>query len=173
MIDSVLLKDWHPLDGVPAPDYVPPHWDGPQVGKRLVEALRLLRTLPGPVRPQAYGTAWPAYFTEWSDRSSYEDDEHWKTDRASEWNARALKPRPSSVEIARMEAAIAWPGGFLAYYPQLLVTVQLVAYGRSYYREIDWSARRLHLAPVIVRNWNREGLDIIAGGLRRRRIPVF
>src|SRR6516225_2244337 len=34
---------WHPLDGVPAPEYIPPAWDGVHAGKRLAEALRTLR----------------------------------------------------------------------------------------------------------------------------------
>ena len=38
--DALLDDGWHPLDSVPAPDYVPPSRDGPHVGKRLVDGLR-------------------------------------------------------------------------------------------------------------------------------------
>jgi hypothetical protein len=33
---GILDTTWHPLDGSKAPDYVPPSWDGPHVGERLV-----------------------------------------------------------------------------------------------------------------------------------------
>ena len=39
MVNSILLTDWHPLDHRPAPDNVPEGWDGPHVGKRLVDGL--------------------------------------------------------------------------------------------------------------------------------------
>jgi hypothetical protein len=34
LFDTEVLDTWRPLDGVPAPEYVPPTWDGPHVGKR-------------------------------------------------------------------------------------------------------------------------------------------
>jgi hypothetical protein len=43
MRDIELLREWHPLDHTPAPEYIPPYWDCPHVGKRLAEALRTLR----------------------------------------------------------------------------------------------------------------------------------
>jgi hypothetical protein len=46
MPDPEILRDGHPLDHTPAPDYIPPQWDGPHVGKRLAEALRTLRYMP-------------------------------------------------------------------------------------------------------------------------------
>jgi hypothetical protein len=45
--------DWHPLDGGPAPEYVPERWDGPHVGKRLVEGLCTLMLMPMPRGPRA------------------------------------------------------------------------------------------------------------------------
>jgi hypothetical protein len=49
---------------------------------------------------------------QYSDRSAYEDDLVWKAERAAESNW--SRPRPSSIEIARMEAAIVWPARYLA-----------------------------------------------------------
>jgi hypothetical protein len=46
MPNPELLREWHPLDGVPAPECILPGWDGPDVGKRLAEALRTLRHMP-------------------------------------------------------------------------------------------------------------------------------
>jgi hypothetical protein len=53
VVDSILLTDWHPLDHRPAPDYVPACWDGPHVGKRLVDGLRTLAIMPMPHGPSA------------------------------------------------------------------------------------------------------------------------
>jgi hypothetical protein len=58
---------WHPLDGVPAPDYVPPTWDGPHVGKRLVDGLRTLMLMPAPSGPRMFGNHWPVYAHDWAD----------------------------------------------------------------------------------------------------------
>src|SRR5262249_46070084 len=55
-----------------------------------------------------FNNSWPAILHEYSDRAAYEDDPVWKAERAAESNW--TKPRPSSIEIARMERAIVWPG---------------------------------------------------------------
>jgi hypothetical protein len=43
-------ESWHPLDGVPPPEYVPPAWDGPHVGLRLCDAFKTLAAMPNPRR---------------------------------------------------------------------------------------------------------------------------
>jgi hypothetical protein len=65
--DAVLDDTWHPLDGGPAPEYVPERWDGPHAGKRLVDGLRTLMLMPMPRGPQAFGNAWPEYMHDWCD----------------------------------------------------------------------------------------------------------
>ena len=57
--DAVLDDTWHPLDGVTAPEYVPPTWDGVHAGKRLVDALRTLMLMPRVRGQQAFGNGWP------------------------------------------------------------------------------------------------------------------
>jgi hypothetical protein len=98
--------------------------------------------------PAGFTNSWPAVVHEYSDRSAYEDDPVWKAERAadSNWN----RPRPSSIEIARMETAIVWPARYLGRIPQLLRTVQAVALARrSRHREsraqarASWPAREL------------------------------
>jgi hypothetical protein len=65
--DALLDDGWHPLDSVPAPDYVPPSWDGPHVGKRLVEGLRTLILMPTPSGPRMFGNHWPTHARDWVD----------------------------------------------------------------------------------------------------------
>ncbi len=80
---------------------------------------------------------------------------------------------PSSIEIAHMETAIGWPGRYLLELPQLLCVVQTATFGRSHGHDLDWSARRLALPGRLVRRWHRDGLDLIAAGLRRENARIF
>jgi hypothetical protein len=162
---------WHPLSGQQAPQYVPPSWIGPHVGLRLVEALRVLRRVPMNGHPREFGNSWPQYAIKFSERSQYEDDEEWKRDQASERNQ--IRPRPSSVEISRMELAIGWPIQYLRDLPQLLSAVQSAAFVRARHQPLERAARYLKLPGRVVRRWNREGLDLIAAGLRRDAVAVF
>ena len=82
-------------------------------------------------------------------------------------------PRPSSIEIARMETVIVWPARYLGHVPQLLRSVQAVALARARDRDIAYAARRLALPGRLARRWNGEGLDPIAAGLRRDAVAVF
>jgi hypothetical protein len=169
---SELLRDWHPLDQTPSPEYVPPFWTGPHVGLRLVEALRVLFRMP-PVRgPRAFGNHWPHYSHDWADLLAQEEaDEQQKRSDANAQNRTRILP--TSVEIMRMETSIAWPMTYLHELPQLLRTVQVVAIVRARHGDIERAARRLGLPGRLARRWNHEGLDTIALGLVRDRVWVF
>ena len=73
LFDTEILDTWHPLDSVPAPDYVPPNWDGPYVGKRLVEGLRTLMLMPTPSGPRMFGNGWPEYAFDWADQCAQQE----------------------------------------------------------------------------------------------------
>jgi hypothetical protein len=173
MQHAELLRDWHPLDHTTPPEYVPPYWAGFHVGLRLVEGLRVLKIMRMRDRgPQQFGNAWPAYAHDWEDQlAQLEADEAQKLVDAREKNFVRLVP--SASEIARMEQVIAWPARYLRDFPQLLRTVQIVALLRARHRDMRQAARRLDLPARLVRRWNREGLDTIAFGLIRDRIPIF
>ena len=90
---------------MPAPDYVPPSWDGPHVGKRLVDGLRTLMLMPGVQGPRAFTNSWPLYAHDWADMlAQQEADEADKLQNQREANR--TRVQPSSVEIAHMEQAI-------------------------------------------------------------------
>lgn len=167
--------EWHPLSGVPAPDYVPEVWDGPHCGKRLIEAFSTLAKLPLSWGPVAFGTAWPSYLHEWVDVLYQQGADLDAKERAREARNR-VRLRPSAQEITRMEEAISWPGRYLAQLDQgqvLTRTVQQVARWRSVERETEWIAHKLRVSPTTLRRRNRAGLDAISLGLRRDRLPVF
>jgi len=165
--------EWHPLtNGGAPPDYVPPTWDGPHVGKRLVEALRTLRLLPTSNGPRVFGNAWPSYFHGWEDQLAQQEMEKDLREQLERARNRT-RLMPSSIDIARMETAIGWPGRYLLDRPQLIRVVQAVTFGRARYREMEWAAERLELPGRLVRRWHRDGLDLIAAGLRRENARIF
>jgi hypothetical protein len=132
----------------------------------------VLRRMPMNSRPREFGNAWPSYGIEFSDASLFADDPLWKADQAAAFNR--IRPQPSAIEIAHMEAAIAWPARYLREFPQQLRTVGVVALVRSFHKNIEFAARRRLRTPArVVRRWNRESLDLIASGLRRDQVAVF
>ena len=171
-MNADLVRDWHPLDCSTAPDYVPPAWDGPHVGKRLVEGLRTLRQMPRSNGPQQFGNAWPEYTFDWADHLAQLEAE--ETQRRQDAHVRNwTKVLPTSIEIARMEIAAIWPGRYLREFPQLITAVQCAAVARARHRDLHWVANNLNLPDRLVRRWNREGLDMIAAGLRRDTVIIF
>jgi hypothetical protein len=170
--DAVLDDTWHPLDGGPAPEYVPPTWDGPHVGKRLIDGLRTLMLMPMPRGPQQFGNDWPQYAHEWADLLAQQEADQEQKDRDQREQNR-IRLRPSSVEIAHMEEAICWPARYLHHFPQLVRTVQTVGVSRSRDRDVEQAARRLRLPGRLVRRWNAKGLDLIARGLLSDRVRLF
>jgi hypothetical protein len=61
--DTVLIPaggdTWHPLDGVPAPEWIPPFWIGSHVGLRLVQAFKTLGKMPMSFGPKCQSGYWP------------------------------------------------------------------------------------------------------------------
>jgi hypothetical protein len=98
--DAVLDDTWHPLDGGPAPDYVPACWDGPHVGKRLVEGLCTLALMPLPRGPRSSGSHWPGYAHDWADLLAQQEADAEQKQR-DQREAKRTRLRPSSIEIAR------------------------------------------------------------------------
>jgi hypothetical protein len=162
-------ENWHPLDGVPAPEYIPPHWIGPHVGRRLIEASRTLSRLPAKPGPGNPRTAWPLYRQDVGEYFAALVDAENPAQHAAERNRAHLLP--TAEDIMRMEIAISWPGRYLG--AELSRVVQHVAR----YRALDWAsdeiARKLCRSPSHLRRCNRMGLDKIASALHRDSVPVF
>ena len=113
LFDTEFLDDgWHPLDGVPAPEYVPPTWDGPHVGKRLVNGLRTLRLMPRVAGPQAWGSAWPKYAHDWTDLLAQQEADEADKQRAQH----EAESHPVEAELGRyhaLEQCDRWPARYL------------------------------------------------------------
>ena len=150
--DALLDDGWHPLDSVPAPDYVPPSWDGPHVGKRLVDGLRTLMLMPRVRGPQAFGNGWPLYAHSWEDLLAQEEAAE-EDKRQNQHEANRTRVRP--VEIAHMEQSICWPARYLREFPQLTRAVQAVAAARSRDSDTDGAARKLRFPQAGATFWSR------------------
>jgi hypothetical protein len=169
-------EKWNPLESIgAAPEWIPPLWDGPHAGLRLIEAFKILARMParrGPIFKSGY---WPSAPMEWIDivakEHEYPNDLDQAREAALQWSR--TRNRCSAEEVGRMEAAIAWPARYLNHRPLVMRVVQSVAQLRSIGHESDKIARRLHKPAATVRRTNRAGLDAIAAGLRRDGVAVF
>jgi hypothetical protein len=134
-------EGWHPLDGVPAPEYVPPFWIGSHCGLRLVQAFKTLGKMPMSFGPRFGSGYWPSYRHEWEDLLAQEeaakDD---KRLRAEAFNR--VRIPPTAVEVGNMETAIVWPARYLAARPLIMRVVHRVAAGRARGQEMEAIAQR-------------------------------
>ena len=120
-----------------APEYIPPRWDGPHTGLRLIQAFKTLSAIPVANGPRFKSTWWPHAPMEWIDikakEHEYLNDLDQAREAARQW-ART-RHRASPEEVSRMEAALSWPGHYLNHRPLVMRVVQNVARsGRSVMR---------------------------------------
>jgi hypothetical protein len=166
------IDNWNPLDGVPAPEYVPSEWNGPHVGVRLVDAWRTLAKIPMPrFWPRGFGRNWPAYRIEWTDLLSMVGAGEFE---AMQREINRVRVLPSATEISCMEKAIGWPLDYLDDERQILIVnvcARTTATDGSLQREI-----RKRRYGGEAEQWKRLYWTLcnkIADGLIRDRVLVF
>jgi len=165
------MEDWHPLDGVPAPEYIPEQWEGPHVGVRIMEAFRTLSRIPASRGPKMFGTAWPAYSYEWGDMlAQQEQDADERRRHESAQNRSTIMP--SAEDVTRMERCLYWPSHYL-WEVFLLYAVNRLASARAIDRDSEWVARRYGGAADHWRVLHDDGCGRIAERLIRDRVAVF
>src|SRR5262245_43381701 len=125
------VAQWHPLDGTPYPDYPPPFWDSGWVSVRMVDAYRVLRSLPGRVGPECSSGQWPDILAEWGDLI---EAEAWRN-RQRENSPRQVE-RWTSDEIARADEALAWPLAYLFDRPMMADAISVWAFARASRRSL-------------------------------------
>jgi hypothetical protein len=165
---------WHPLDGAPCPEYIPEQWDGVHVSVRLVEGFKTLACLPERDRhKQSAGGFWPETWAEWGDELAQVTSDEASREIDAKIRNR-VRARPSSQDVGRMEIVLMWPAKYVANksVPMARI-VQAVAFMRSKDYDLEKISRKLRMGPKHVRRINRDGLDLIATGLRQHSEPVF
>lgn len=168
-----VIEQWNPLDGVPAPEFVPDEWNGPHVGVRLVDAWRTLAKIPMPrFWPRSFGRMWPAYRIEWTDLLSMIGAGELEAMQREQNRTRVL---PSATEISQMEKAIAWPMEYLDN-PRSVLIVNVCARMTAIDGNLQREIRRRHYGGGDAKQWmkiNWKLCDRIADGLIKDRVLVF
>ena len=164
---------WHPLDGTPCPEYIPEQWDGVHVSVRLVEGFKTLACLPERDRhKQSASGFWPETWVEWTDMLAQTNSD--QAQREIDMKIKnKVRSRPSAQDVGRMEIVLMWPARYLAEKIAMARIVQAVAYMRAKEYDSEKIARKLRMGPKHLRRINREGLDLIALGLRKHSVRVF
>lgn len=149
-------------------DIPPSTWCGPHVGKRMVEAMIVLRSLPS--GGGGGSSAWPVYIYEFDDLVAQKEQGELEQTQKLQNRTRVS---PSFNEITRMETAIWWPARYLMMLPHLLIAVNAVALAHSLDRPAEWVTKKRGGDPDTWRRRHDQGCDLISDGLIAERVPVF
>jgi hypothetical protein len=167
-----VLDNWSPLDGVPPPEFVPPQWNGPHVGRRLADAWLILARMPwrSPY-PRAFGQTWPQYKLEWFDLLAIVGGGELESVQREQNRTRIL---PSARQISEMEQAISWPMNYLREASHVLI-VNTCARVDSFNGDLaaELKRRRYHADADEWRRAHWKHCDRIADALIADRVVVF
>ncbi|HEV8466071.1 MAG TPA: hypothetical protein VGQ63_13845 [Pseudolabrys sp.] len=167
-----VIDDWSPLDGVPAPEFIPPQWTGPHVQVRLADAWRILSKMPwrSPY-PRTFGRWWPSYRVEWHDLLAMLGAGELE---AMQREANRTRILPSAKEISQMEQAIGWPMEYLREDRHVLI-VNVCARVTSFDGDLEREIRRRNYGGDVDqwRQLNWKFCDNIADQLIVDRVTVF
>jgi len=150
-------------------DETPPRWDGPHVGRRLMEAMRTLRMLPMQ-GVTGYRPAWPAYAYEFEDLLAQHEQGELERTQQQQNRTRLL---PSLRDMTAMERAIGWPLVYLARNQIIAQAVNCVALAHALDRDAGWVAAKRGGYADTWRHRHDTGCEIIATRLRVELVPVF
>ncbi|WP_342361375.1 hypothetical protein [Terrarubrum flagellatum] len=173
--EAQAADDWHPLDGVPAPDYVPERWTGEHVMLRLIKAfeiLNLVMSAPGPRSPSGL---WPGIRRE---RKEVEDVEYAIESAAlrGEVDRRPTLVRAKSDITARMihemEHALYWPAQFVVDRNERRALLTW-AMAKAAKRDMTRICRKRGWAYSTTRRRRDAAGKTIADALNRAGRPVF
>jgi hypothetical protein len=167
-----VIDEWHPLDDLPPPKYIPATWNGPHVQACLINAFRTLnRTTWSPPFPRSFGQTWPRYKLEWHDLLALVGGGELEAMQREQNRTRIL---PTAREIAEMEIAISWPMTYLREARHVLI-VNTCARVASLDGDLGREMARRHYTgtPEEWQQLNWQLCDWIANGLIVDRVAVF
>jgi hypothetical protein len=150
-------------------DELPARWDGPHVGRRLMEAMQTLRLLPmgGAI---GFRPMWPPYCYEFEDLVAQEKQGELERTQKLQNRTRAMPPLRA---ITAMERALVWPATYLAPRLEIAQATNCVALAHALDRDVGWVAAKRGGYADTWRQRHDLGCEIIAQGLRTARVPIF
>jgi hypothetical protein len=158
-----------PMELLELIDETPSTWSGPHVGRRLCEAMRVLRLLPMP-GVTGYQPAWPAYAYEFEDLLAQHEQGELERTQQQQNRTRLL---PSLREITACEAVIVWPACYLRGRLEIAQATNSVALAHALDRDAGWVAAKRGGYADTWRQRHDIGCEIIAARLRVELVPVF
>lgn len=109
-----LLDDWHPLDGVPAPEFIPYDWTPEHLGTRVVGAFLVLRMDPSArvKLPAGLKTAWPVYELSAEDLYAQREQAAIEAAEAAKLGRGGARPSarftPSAAQLTQADLVFGW-----------------------------------------------------------------
>jgi hypothetical protein len=170
---TLIVDDWQPLQGVPAPDWVPPEWQGPHVLTRYSDGLRTLFKQPlGRCLPSTMSNCWPAYRKEFDDLIAMIGGEEFQEYMAERNRSREL---PSAREISEMDLVLSWPGMYLDHDDRdHCHSFLLICHARALGIDTDdLLEKRSRLSPHAARRLAEDSADRIADALNDAEVATF
>lgn len=153
-------------------DRAPSRWDAERVGAALVKAFVTLDRLPRSRGPREPGGHWPRHAVEWADQlaqAELEEDER----REREQLRNKTLMRPTSLEIAQMEAAFDWLRELRTVDSGMALVTSLWAVRSARGRSVKQLCVEKHWAPHTFYRKRAKALAYLSEWLDGRGVTVF
>ena len=151
---------------------LPPQWDAEQVARALVRAFATLDRLPRSRGPRQPGGHWPGHCVEWADQlAQAEIDAGERRDRDAALNRTTR--RPTSLEIAQMDAAFDWLRDLRALDGGMALVTTLWALRAARGRSVKALCAEKQWAPHTFYRKRARALTHLAAVLNARCVTVF
>lgn len=161
-----------PKPGPQPRDPAPTRWTEEGVAQALIRAFVTLDRLPRARGPRQPGECWPAHAVEWTDQlAQAELDEAERRSRAASLNRARI--RPTSADIAQMDAAFDWLRELRAEDSGMALVATLWALRAARGRSVKALCQEKKWAPHTFYRKRAKALAFLATALNVRNAIVF
>ncbi|VTZ49269.1 conserved hypothetical protein [Methylocella tundrae] len=151
---------------------LPARWDPEQVAKALVKAFATLDRMPRLRGPREPGGHWPSHAVAWADQlAQAEIDPSDRQARNAASNRTML--RPTSIEIAQMDAALDWLRELRTLDSGMALVTSLWALRAARGRSVKALCAEKKWAPHTFYRKRAKALIHLAASLNARSVLVF
>jgi hypothetical protein len=171
MDDAIKLNSLE-LDCGAARQSPPLQWEPEHVGRALVKAFVTLDRLPRLRGPREPGGHWPRHAVEWVDQLAQAELEESER-RQRERSANRTIIRPTSAEIAQMEAVFDWLRELRGVDSGMALVTSVWALRSARGRSVKALCAEKHWAPHTFYRKRSKALSYLAGWLNDQCVTVF